>query len=55
MVTFESRDVAQEDGNALLGLAHVYNSSAKPVSLRGSATILNVARQSFLFTLQSGK
>ena len=45
MVTFEPRDIAQDDGNALLGLAHVYDSGARTVSLN-SIPLLNVARQS---------
>ena len=46
MVTFEPRDVAQDDGNALLGLAHAYDSGARPVSQLGASLILNVARES---------
>lgn len=46
MVTFEPRDVAQDDGKALLGLAHAYDSGARPLSHLTSNYVINVARES---------
>jgi hypothetical protein len=46
MVTFEPRDVAMDDGKALLGLSHHYDSGATRVGQRGG--VINVARKSFI-------
>ncbi|KAK3899054.1 hypothetical protein C8A05DRAFT_46780 [Staphylotrichum tortipilum] len=49
-VSFEPRDVAMDDGNATLGLAHAYDSGATRIGALG--TILNVAPSTMDLAMQ---